>query len=80
LALLRAARSRAALAGRDFTTPNDVKSMAVPVLAHRLVLRTEAWVRGTREVDVVNDCLASIPTPATLTDDDVEAAVQSTVG
>jgi MoxR-like ATPase len=80
LGLLRAARSRAALNGRDFATPNDVKSMAVPVLAHRLVLRTEAWVRGVREVDVVTDCLASIPTPATLTDDDVEAAVQSSVG
>ncbi len=80
LALLRAARARAAIGGRDFTTPNDVKSLAVPVLAHRLVLRTEAWVRGVREVDVVNDCLSSVPTPATLTDDDVEAAVQSSVG
>ena len=78
LALLRAARARAALSGRGFTTPTDVKSMAVPVLAHRLVLRTEAWVRGVREVDVVEECLAAIPTPATLTDDDVEAAVQST--
>ena len=80
LALLRAARARAAVTGRDFTTPNDVKSLAVPVLAHRLVLRTEAWVRGVREADVVTDCLASIPTPTTLTDDDVEAAVQSSVG
>ncbi|MGI9615266.1 MAG: AAA family ATPase [Acidimicrobiales bacterium] len=80
LALLRAARARAAVTGRGFTTPNDVKTLAVPVLAHRLVLRTEAWVRGVREADVVTDCLASIPTPATLTDDDVEAAVQSSVG
>ncbi len=74
LALLRTARARAALAGRDFATPNDVKSLAVPVLAHRLVLRTEAWVRGVREPDVVTDCLAKIPTPSTLTDDDMEAA------
>ncbi|MDH3680191.1 MAG: MoxR family ATPase [Acidimicrobiia bacterium] len=74
LALLRMARARAALSGRNFTTPNDVKTLAVSVLAHRLVLRTEAWGRGVREADVVTDCLATIPTPTTLTDDDVDVA------
>ena len=74
LALLRTARAKAALDGRGFATPNDVKSLAVAVLAHRLVLRTEAWVRGVREADVIDDCLASVPTPATLTDSDVEVA------
>ena len=78
LALLRAARARAALDGRAFTTPTDVKSLAVPVLAHRLVLRTEAWVRGVREEKVVEDCLAAVPTPGTLTESDVESASGST--
>jgi MoxR-like ATPase len=81
LALLRAARARAALDGRTFATPNDVKSLASPVLAHRLVLRTEAWVRGVREADVIAECLNTVPTPNTLTDRDVEVAVgQQPVG
>ena len=63
LALLRAARASAALDGRSFATPNDVKRLAVPVLAHRLVLRTEAWARGVREADVVAQCLTRVPTP-----------------
>jgi MoxR-like ATPase len=77
LALLRAARAKAALDGRGFATPDDVKSLAIAVLAHRLVLRTEAWVRGVREIDVVAECLAQVPTPATLTDRDVEVAIES---
>ena len=74
LGLLRTARARAALEGRSFTTPDDVKSLAGPVLAHRLVLRTEAWVRGVREVDVVEDCLSSVATPRALTQSDLDAA------
>ena len=54
---------RAALAGRDFVTPDDVKSIAVPALAHRLVLRPELWVQGVRAEDVVGECLSSVPTP-----------------
>ena len=71
LALMRAARARAALSGRDFVTPDDVKALAVPALAHRLVLRPEAWVRGVTGADVVRACLERVPTPATLTDDDL---------
>ena len=71
LALMRAARARAALAGRAFVTPDDVKALAVPALAHRLVLRPEAWVRGVSGADIVTGCLATVPTPATLTDDDL---------
>jgi len=74
LALLRGARARAALEGRTFATPTDVKSLAGAVLAHRLVLRTEAWVRGVREDQVVAECLETVPTPETLTERDVEAA------
>lgn len=70
LALVKLARARAALAGRPFATPDDVKRIAIPVLAHRVVLRTEAWVRGVREEAVIQDCLDRVPTPATLTTDD----------
>src|SRR5919201_1684192 len=48
LAVLKASRARAALAGRDFVTPEDVKTVAVPALAHRLMLRPELWVQRVR--------------------------------
>ena len=70
LALVKVARAHAALAGRGFATPDDVKNIAISVLAHRLVLRTEAWVRGVREDDVVQEVLDEVPTPTTLTDAD----------
>lgn len=73
LALLRTARAKAALENRTFATPNDVKSLAVPVLSHRLVLRTEAWVRGVRDHEVIEECLGLVPTPATLTDADLDS-------
>jgi MoxR-like ATPase len=64
LALLKLSRSRAALAGRDYVTPDDVKSVAVPALAHRLTLRPELWVQRVSAEDVVRDRLDSVPTPA----------------
>ena len=64
VALLKLSRARAALAGRDFVTPDDVKAVAVPALAHRLILRPELWVRGTSRDDVVRSCLAAVPVPA----------------
>jgi MoxR-like ATPase len=64
LALLKASRARAALAGRDFVTPEDVKAVAVPALAHRLMLRPELWVQRVRPDDVVREALATVPTPA----------------
>ncbi|MGH9118534.1 MAG: AAA family ATPase [Acidimicrobiales bacterium] len=63
-ALLKVSRARAAMAGRDFVTPDDVKGVAVPALAHRLILRPEQWVRGARTDDVVRECLDQVPTPA----------------
>jgi MoxR-like ATPase len=67
LALVKLARCRAALAGRDFVTPDDVKSVAVPALAHRLVLRPELWVQRRSGEDVVREVLDDVPTPATET-------------
>jgi MoxR-like ATPase len=63
LALLKVARARAALAGRDSVTPEDVKAVAVPTLAHRLLLRPELWVRRVRTEDVVAELLEQVPTP-----------------
>jgi MoxR-like ATPase len=63
LALLKLSRCRAALAGRDFVTPDDVKAVAVPALAHRLMLKPELWVQRLSGEDVVRDVLETVPTP-----------------
>jgi MoxR-like ATPase len=64
LALMKLSRARAALQGRDFVTPDDVKAVAVPALGHRLTLRPELWVQRVTPADIVQECLASTPTPA----------------
>jgi MoxR-like ATPase len=63
LALLKVSRAKAAMAGRDYVTPEDVKAVAVPALAHRLILRPELWVRRVRTEDVVAELLEQVPTP-----------------
>jgi MoxR-like ATPase len=63
LALLKLARGRAALARRDFVTPDDVKAVAMPSLGHRLTLRPELWVQRVRGDDVVREVLRAVPTP-----------------
>jgi MoxR-like ATPase len=63
LALLKLSRAKAALAGRDFVVPEDVKAVAVPALAHRLMLRPELWVQRVRGEDIVEEALETVPTP-----------------
>jgi len=63
LALLKVSRAKAALDGRDFVVPEDVKAVAIPALAHRLTLRPELWVQRVRGEDVVAEALATVPTP-----------------
>ena len=63
LALLKLSRAKAALGGRDFVTPEDVKAVAIPALAHRLTLRPELWVQRLRGEDVVAEVLETVPTP-----------------
>jgi MoxR-like ATPase len=63
LALLKLARAEAMLRGREFVTPDDVKAMAVPALAHRLILRPELWVSKVTATTVVEDLLGQVPTP-----------------
>ncbi len=63
LALLKLSRCRAALSGRDYVTPDDVKEIAVPALAHRLTLKPELWVERLRSDDIVRELLDEVPTP-----------------
>ncbi|MEV6844661.1 MoxR family ATPase [Actinoplanes sp. NPDC051411] len=64
LALLLLARARAAMAGRDFVIPEDVKDVAIQALAHRITLRPEMWLRRVDPAFVVDEVLAATPAPA----------------
>jgi len=66
LALVQLARGRAALDGRDYVTPEDVKAVAVPALSHRVTLRPELWVRRISADDVVQGVVNSVATPRTV--------------
>ncbi len=66
LGLMKAARSRAAIMGRNFVIPDDVIEMAVPVLAHRVLLTPDEWLRGSSAAEIVQQCVASIATPPTI--------------
>jgi MoxR-like ATPase len=66
LALLRAAQSRAATEGRAYVVPDDVKSVALAVLSHRVLLTPEAEVQGGSGEDVLSEVLASVPVPSGL--------------
>ncbi len=72
LALLKLSRAKAAVAGRDFVVPEDVKAIAIPALAHRLTLRPELWVQRVRGEDIVAEALETVPTPPA--EDVLEAA------
>jgi MoxR-like ATPase len=63
LALLKLSRCRAAVSGRDYVIPDDVKAVAIPALAHRLSLRPELWVQRLRPDDIVAGLLDEVPTP-----------------
>ena len=63
IGMLAAAKAWAALAGRDYVTPDDVKVMAAPVLRHRLMLKPEAELDGIRPDDVIARILANTPVP-----------------
>jgi MoxR-like ATPase len=65
LALLKLARAAAVLRGRDFVTPDDVKAMAAPALAHRVILQPELWVTKLSAAQVVDDLLSQVPAPKT---------------
>jgi len=64
LALMLCARALAVMAGRDFVLPEDVKTMAPAVLAHRITVKPELWMTDVTGSTVVSGLLASVPTPA----------------
>jgi MoxR-like ATPase len=64
LALMLTSRAYAVIDGRDFVTPEDVKAVALPVLAHRITVKPELWMSSASGATVVNDVLKSVPTPA----------------
>ncbi|HEY1282650.1 MAG TPA: MoxR family ATPase [Acidimicrobiales bacterium] len=63
LALQRAARARAAAAGRTYAIPDDIKALADPVLSHRIVLSSDAQLQGIGASKVVADVLSAVPVP-----------------
>ena len=63
LALYKTAQARAAIDGRDFVTPDDVKALASPVLAHRMILTSNARVRGHTAEQALADVLSSVAVP-----------------
>jgi MoxR-like ATPase len=62
-ALLVASRAHAALAGRDFVTPDDIKAMATPVLEHRIVLRPEFEIEGVTIREVIEKVMQGVTVP-----------------
>jgi len=65
LSLVQLARGEALMHLRDYVIPDDIKQIAVPTLAHRVVLRPELWVRQVSSDDVVAAVVSSVPTPRT---------------
>ncbi|MCI4354297.1 MAG: MoxR family ATPase, partial [Thermoplasmata archaeon] len=63
LALLKLSRARALLEGRDFVVPDDVKSLAIPALAHRVIIKPEPWIRGVRGAQVVQAAVDRVAVP-----------------
>ncbi len=63
LALLKMSRARAALEGRDYVLPDDVKAVAIPALAHRLILKPDPWVKGVKTQGIVAEVLNQVPVP-----------------
>ena len=57
-------RAQAVLRGRDYLTPEDVKAVAMPVLAHRITVRPELWMSNVTGRNVVDSILATVPTPS----------------
>jgi MoxR-like ATPase len=64
LALQSASQAMAGLQGRSFVLPDDVKALAAPVLSHRMIMKTEARLRGRTEQEVIEEILSSVPVPA----------------
>lgn len=67
LAIFKLSRARALIHGRDFVIPDDVKEVMMIALSHRLIMKTESWVKGTSPIQVLDEILKTIPVPRTKT-------------
>jgi MoxR-like ATPase len=63
LGIYLAAQALAAIRGREYVTPDDIKYLAVPALAHRLIAMTETRLRGRSLESMVNEIVATVPVP-----------------
>ncbi len=63
LALYKTAQARAALSGRDYVLPDDIKELAVPVLAHRMIMGASARLRGLGAAEAIAEVLTKVPVP-----------------
>jgi MoxR-like ATPase len=63
LALYRTAQARAAISGRDYVLPDDIKALAVPTLAHRVILGPGARLRDLSQQQIVDEILLGVPVP-----------------
>ena len=63
LGLLHAAQAYAAVSGRTYVQPDDIKRLAVPVLAHRLILRHETRVKNVSGPSLMEEILGKVPVP-----------------
>jgi MoxR-like ATPase len=64
LAVVKLARARALLSGRDFVTPDDVRQIVLPAIAHRVVLTGEAWARNAPIDEILTTAIATVPAPS----------------
>ena len=64
LGLYLASQAKAAIQGRNFVIPDDIKSLAVSVMAHRFIVKTEARMKGQSSDDIMKEILSAVPVPA----------------
>ncbi len=64
LGLMRAGQALAALKGRDYVLPDDIKRLAIPVLAHRMTIREEEWLRGNSAENILQTIIDQLTVPA----------------
>jgi len=63
LALMKLSKALAALEGREYAIPDDIKAVAIPALAHRVILRRDLWYTKITQADIIKNILESVPVP-----------------
>ena len=63
LRLMQSSKARAAILGRDYVTPDDVKELCIPVLNHRIIMKAEAELEGLTTTAIINRILSEVEVP-----------------